>query len=311
MSDTATAAVLASQAEEGCSVPHRAEASAGASTGLRQFETTPISAVQDYWNRRPCNIRHSPLPVGTKEYFDQVEERKYLVEPHIPGFAEFERWKGKRVLEIGCGIGTDTINFARAGAEVTAVDLSEQSLGLATQRAEVFEVADRIRFVHSNAEELNGVADEPQFDLVYSFGVIHHTPHPQRVLEQARRRLAPGGVVKVMVYHRNSWKVAEIVLGYGKGRFWRLDQLVAEHSEAQTGCPVTYTYTRQTVKDLFAGAGLAVTRVAVDHIFPYRIRDYVDYRYVRAFPFNVLPAPVMRGLEQRAGWHLCVDGVAA
>ena len=92
--------------------------------------------------------------MGSKEYFDEVEARKYLVEPHIPGFAEFERWKGKRVLEVGCGIGTDSINFARAGAQLTAVDLSSESLKIARQRAEVMGVADRIEFVQANAEEL-------------------------------------------------------------------------------------------------------------------------------------------------------------
>ena len=75
------------------------------------FEAVKIERVQDYWNERPCNIRHSSSPVGSQQYFDEVEARKYFVEPHIPGFAQFERWQGKRVLEIGCGIGTDTINF--------------------------------------------------------------------------------------------------------------------------------------------------------------------------------------------------------
>ncbi|MCS6894612.1 MAG: class I SAM-dependent methyltransferase, partial [Bacteroidia bacterium] len=67
------------------------------------FENVPIDNVQKYWDNRPCNIRHSPKPVGTREYFDEVEKRKYFVEPHIPRFAEFPRWKGKKVLEIGCG----------------------------------------------------------------------------------------------------------------------------------------------------------------------------------------------------------------
>ena len=81
------------------------------------FNQISLVAVKEYWNRRPCNIRHSTQPVGTREYFDEVEARKHFVEPHIPDFAEFERWRGKKVLEIGCGLGTATINFARAGAE--------------------------------------------------------------------------------------------------------------------------------------------------------------------------------------------------
>ncbi len=270
------------------------------------FEHAPIEAVQNYWNRRPCNIRHSPRPVGTQEYFDEVEERKYFVEAHIPAFADFGRWKGKRVLEIGCGIGTDTINFARAGAQVTAVDLSQASLDVARCRAEVFGLSDRITFLLSNAETLDGVPVEQGYDLIYSFGVIHHTPHPKRVLEQARRRIGPGGVVKVMVYYRNSWKVGEIVLGYGKGRFWDLDALVARHSEAQTGCPVTFTYTKKTVEQLFKSTGFRVDKIEIDHIFPYRVTDYVEYRYVKRFPFNVLPEPANRALEHKLGWHLCV-----
>src|SRR6185312_3613906 len=119
---------------------------------MKNFETVPIDAVREFWNGRPCNIRHSPKPLGTREYYDEVEARKYFVEYHIPPFAQFDRWKGKKVLEIGCGIGTDTISFARAGAQVTAVDLSEKALELARQRAKVFGLEDRITFIQANAE---------------------------------------------------------------------------------------------------------------------------------------------------------------
>src|SRR6476620_3443799 len=138
------------------------------------FENTSIQKVSEYWDSRPCNIRHSPKPVGTKEYSDEVEARKYFVESHIPGFADFERWRGKKVLEIGCGIGTDTINFARAGAAVTAVDLSAESLKLANKRAEVFGLGDRINFIEANAERLSEFVKPEAYDLIYSFGVIHH-----------------------------------------------------------------------------------------------------------------------------------------
>ena len=138
------------------------------------FEQVEIRRVQEYWNARPCNIRHSTKAVGSKEYFDEVEARKYMVEPHIPAFAEFERWRGRRVLEIGCGLGTDTINFARHGARVTAVDLSEKSLELARARAAVFGLQDQIQFYSANAEELSRSVPVEPYDLIYSFDVMSH-----------------------------------------------------------------------------------------------------------------------------------------
>jgi 2-polyprenyl-3-methyl-5-hydroxy-6-metoxy-1,4-benzoquinol methylase len=272
---------------------------------LASFEAVPIERVREYWDRRPCNIRHSPREVGTREYFDEVEARKYLVEPHIPGFAEFARWAGRRVLEIGCGIGTDTISFARAGADVTAVDLSENSLDVARKRAAVHGLKERITFYQANAERLTDVVPPQPYDLVYSFGVIHHTPHPERVIDQIGRHfLAPGGYLKLMVYHRWSWKVLGILLSEARGRIWDLDAAIARNSEAQTGCPITYTYSRSDVRSLLPG--FEIVDVSVDHIFPYRVEEYVHYRYVKAQPFCWLPGPAMRALERRLGWHLCI-----
>jgi len=274
------------------------------------FEGISIDRVQDYWDSRPCNIRHSTAPIGTKEYFDQVEARKYFVEYHIPGFAEFERWRGKKVLEIGCGIGTDTINFARAGAQVTTVDLSEKSMELARKRAAVFGLEERIQFCSGNAEQLSTFVPVEPYDLIYSFGVIHHTPHPEVVLEQLRQYTRPGTTIKIMVYHRRSWKVTRILLTEGRGKFWKLQELAAKNSEAQTGCPVTYTYTGREGRELLERHYFRVTDVRVEHIFPYRISDYVKYQYVKEWYFRWMPRPLFRLLERRLGWHLCLTGQA-
>jgi len=270
------------------------------------FTDTPIAKVSEYWNARPCNIRHSPKPLGSREYFDEVEARKYFVESHIPRFAEFERWRGKRVLEIGCGIGTDTISFARAGARVTAVDLTEKSLEVAKQRARVFGLDDRITFLQADAEKLSDFVPVEPYDLVYSFGVIHHTPHPDLVLEQIRKYVMPETTVKIMVYNRWSWKVLWILFIYGKGQFWKLNQLIAEYSEAQTGCPVTYSYSRTDGRRWLEEHGFRVTGVSVDHIFPYSIPQYKEYRYRKVWYFRWVPKFLFRALERAFGWHLCL-----
>jgi 2-polyprenyl-3-methyl-5-hydroxy-6-metoxy-1,4-benzoquinol methylase len=269
-----------------------------------------IADVERYWDTRPCNIRHSPKPIGSREYFDEVETRKYLVEPHIPAFAEFDRWAGKRVLEVGCGIGTDSMNFARAGAELTAVDLSGESLRIASERAAVMRLTDRIEFFQADAEELTLALPHRRYDLVYSYGVVHHTPHPERALAQMRALLAPGGMLKLMIYHRRSWKVFWIVASQGRGRFWKTDELVATHSEAKTGCPVTFTYTQREARGLIERSGFRVGDLHVDHVFPYRVRDYVQYRYVKEMYFRWMPDPVFRAFERRFGWHLLVTAEA-
>lgn len=271
---------------------------------MKEPNAVSIEEVQAYWDRRPCNIRHSAAVVGTRDYSDQVEARKYFVEPHIPRFAEFEKWRGKRVLEIGCGIGTDTINFARAGAQVTAVDISEASLRVARQRVAAIGLKS-ISFYQANAEELDRVVRPEPYDLVYSFGVIHHTPRPERVMEQIRKNYtARGSTVKVMVYHRYAWKVLWMLLTYGRGKVWRLNELVAQYSEAESGCPITYTYSRGDMCRLFRG--FEITDNWVDHIFSYRIADYVRYRYVKVWYFRYMPNKLFRWLERHFGWHICV-----
>jgi 2-polyprenyl-3-methyl-5-hydroxy-6-metoxy-1,4-benzoquinol methylase len=249
-----------------------------------------IENVQSYWDRRPCNIRHSRREIGSREYFDEVEARKYFVEPHILGFADFPRWKGKRVLEIGCGIGTDAINFARNGANYTAIELSGKSLEFAMKRFEVFNLKGR--FHRGNAEELDRLVGTGPFDLVYSFGVIHHTPDPRAVIEAARRVIAPHGELRIMLYASQSWKAAMIEAGF-------------DQPEAQSGCPIAFTYTPEDVHALLAGQFKA-TEVRQDHIFPYVIEKYVNYEYEPQPWFKAMPQEMFKALEKRLGWHLLI-----
>lgn len=249
-----------------------------------------IEDVAAYWNRRPCNIKHSLKPVGSREYFDEVEARKYFVEPHIPGFAEFDLWNEKKVLEIGCGLGTDATNFARAGAVYTGVDLSSESLALARTRFEVFGLSGE--FYEGNAEQLDTLMPRGGFDLVYSFGVIHHTPEPRKVIEAARRVIAPDGELRIMLYAKDSWK--DIMIGAG------LDQ-----PEAQSGCPIAFTYSQNEVRDLLSGQ-FEVTDISIDHIFPYVIEKYVKYEYEPQPWFKVMPEEMFKSLEKTLGWHMLI-----
>lgn len=271
------------------------------------FSKISIEKVRKFWDSRPCNIKRSSARIGTKKYFNEVEKRKYFVEPHIPRFAEFEKWKGKKVLEIGCGIGTDTINFARSGARVTAVDISGESLKIARKRAKVYGLSHRITFYQANAERLSDTVPVEPYDLIYSFGVIHHTPNPDKAIKELTRYCSRQTTIKIMVYHRWSWKVLWILLKYGKGIFWQLDQLIAKYSEAAIGSPVTYVYSKNEAKQLLKDFN--IKEMFVDHIFPYSIPEYKKYQYKKVWYFRILPDSFFRKLEKKFGWHLCITAI--
>jgi SAM-dependent methyltransferase len=268
------------------------------------FRDVSIDRVRDFWNARPCNIRHSPKEVGTREYFDEVEQRKYFVEPHIPVFADFPRWKDRRVLEIGCGLGTDTVSFARAGAHVTAIELSDESARLARQRLEVFGLGDRVTIHIGNAENLPAILPPQTFDLVYSFGVIHHSPNPRRIVEHVRRYMTAASELRLMVYARVSYKLFWMMKEEDAWDMAAIDELIARNSEAQTGCPVTYTYTDETVRSLLAGFDVREVRKA--HIFTWDLDAYKRYEYRKAAEWAQVSDEELLALERELGWHLLV-----
>jgi SAM-dependent methyltransferase len=277
----------------------------------RAFNAVPIDDVRRFWDERPCNLKHGTAPIGTKEYFDQVEARKYRVEPHIPRFADFERWRGCDVLEVGCGLGTESVNFARHGARLTAVDLSERSAELTRQRLAVqgvsgdVLVADAETLSQTLAARHGGAA--PQFDLAWSFGVLHHTPSPGAAIAQLAQLVKRGGELRIMVYAKVSYKLFFLMRETGVWDFARIDELLGEYSEAQSGCPVTYSYTEDEVRStLLPASDWEVLSVEKDHIFAYSIPEYRQHQYVRERCWANVSDDDFHKLERELGWHLLV-----
>ena len=246
--------------------------------------------VIEYWDRRPCNVRHSQAPVGSREWSDEVTRRKYFVEPHIPAFAQFSRWRDKNVLEIGCGIGTDTLEFCRAGARVFAIDASAQSVDIAYDRVVKLNGFSDAWIHCVDAEEwIPWHGRDGKFDLVYSFGVLHHTPNPERVLQNIRRAISGEGELRVMLYNKRCLK-----------------RFLGEQPEAQANCPLARAYTMAEAVSLFEHCGFEVVGAAKAHVFTYRIEDYVRYRYVKRWYYRLMPGSFLRWLERHFGEHLLI-----
>ena len=187
---------------------------------------------------------------------------------------------------------------------MTAVDLSPQSLELARQRANVYGLNEKIRFYCGNAEELDKIVPVKPYDLVYSFGVIHHTPRPDRAIEQIKKYLNDHGELRLMVYSKVSYKLFWIMREEGIWDMGRMDELIAKNSEAQTGCPVTYTYTFNEVRSLLRGFEILETRKA--HIFIWDIGAYKQYQYKKDPAWENVDPSLMAELEKELGWHTLV-----
>jgi ubiquinone/menaquinone biosynthesis C-methylase UbiE len=202
--------------------------------------------VRRHWEDEPCGTSTSAAQPGTSAFFDEVEKERYRLEPFIPGFAEFERWDGKRVLEVGVGLGTDFVQFARAGARATGIDLTQAAIDAASSRLALEGLSAEL--VRADAERLP--FPDASFDLVYSWGVIHHTPDPAAALAEVRRVLAPGGEARIMLYSRRSWFAFGAWIRYGllslrPGQ--SIARVLAEHLES----PGTKAYTSRELDTLF------------------------------------------------------------
>ena len=245
---------------------------------------TSIEQVRAYWNHHIHDLEITSHPVGSRGFFDDLDQYHFEKLHHLRRLVAFDGYRGRSVLEVGCGAGVDLARFARGGADVTGVDLAESAIDLARANFEqqgltgTFHVAD--------GEHLP--FPDNTFDLVYAHGVVQYTADPRRLVDECRRVLKPGGEAVFQVYNRISWLNA---LG-------KLMKVGLEHEDA----PVLLKFSIGEFRRLVSGFSDVTI---VPERFPVKSRLHggwkgTAYNSLFVGTFNALP----RALVRRFGWHL-------
>lgn len=240
-----------------------------------------VQAVRSFWEGHVNNEYYTSAARATGAYFDEIRRRRYRWHYHLRElFHELACSKGD-LLEIGCGIGVDSVELAHCGFRVTAIDLTDAAIEIARQHAMHRQV--NIDFRTGNAEALD--FPDGAFDAVYSFGVLHHTPDMQKAISEVYRALKPGGTAYVMLYHRNS--LVDLV--------HRLLRIPYESPKTlKDHCPVVHRLTRQEACRCFRDFSEVI--VTTDYPFTYGFRHLTFW----------MPIGLKRSLGRYIGWHLMI-----
>ncbi len=235
--------------------------------------------VRTFWEQTPCGTGETivgELRPLSREWFEKIEEHRYTVEPFIHSVAQFSRYHGRKLLEVGVGAGTDHLQWARAGAQCHGVDLTDAAIETTRTRFALYGFQSDLRRV--DAESLP-FGDET-FDVVYSWGVIHHSESPELIIEEIRRVLKPGGIFIGMMYGRRSPAIFKFWVRYGllRGRPWRsFRDIVWNHVESVG----TKAYTERELMPMFGGFGKLqtipmITTYDTDHYPPWVSKFFPD-----------------------------------
>jgi SAM-dependent methyltransferase len=258
-------------------------------------------SAREQWSEDPCGAVYGrEHEFGTREFFDAVERHRYNeYAPWMPDVMGFNDFAGVHLLEVGCGMGTDLLQFARGGAKVTGVDLTPRSIEISRRHLQVY--GERGNFAITDGENLP-FADE-SFDVVYSNGVLHHTPDTAGAVREVHRVLHPGGLARVMLYHRRSvnyW--LQIILRHGllHGELLRGHspmEIMSEHVEFNEsgGRPLVKVYSRREARKLFSM--FREVRVQVEQLT--RAELY--------FLGRLIPESIFRGLRRSVGWNVLIS----
>lgn len=244
------------------------------------------SQIRGYWNARIHDLEMTEHEPGTLAFFDDLDAYRFDKLRYLPQVADFDGFAGRRLLEVGCGIGTDLVRFARGGAAVLGVELSETALRLARQNLDLHGAAGAWRLLLADGAALP-LPDE-SVDVVYAHGVLQYAADPRGVIAEARRVLRPGGTAIFMVYNRVSWLMA----------LSKVMKVPLEHGDAP-GLTFYSIGEFQRLLEAFSTVRIIPER------FPVRSRLHRGWKaalYNGLFvgTFNLLP----RALVRRFGWHL-------
>jgi SAM-dependent methyltransferase len=245
-----------------------------------------IDTIARYWNEHIHDLEMTRHTVGTREFFDDLDDYRFDKLHYLPQIVDFNGFTGQTLLEIGCGIGIDLLRFARGGARVTGVDLSTTAIDLATQNFALHGLGGKADLRVANGEALP--FPDGSFDVVYAHGVVQYTADPDRLVREAYRALKPGGHGIFMVYNRLSWLNAmSMVMGVG-----------LEHEDA----PVLRKFSIGEFRELLSPFDDVTI---IPERFPVKSRLHGGMKgwlYNTAFvgAFNSIPRPLVR----RFGWHL-------
>jgi SAM-dependent methyltransferase len=244
-----------------------------------------IHAIQQYWNSRIHDLEMTDEPVGTLAFFDDLDEYRFDKLRYLPEVVNFDGYRGETLLEVGCGIGTDLVRFARGGARVTGVDLSQTAIDLARQNFALHGLTP-VDLRVANGEALP--YPDAAFGHVYAHGVVQYTADPAQMIRECHRVLEPGGTAIVMVYNRRSWLNA----------LSTVMKVTLEHEDA----PGLRLFTAGEFRSLLAP--FAEVRLVPER-FPVKSRlhgGWKGWAFNTLFvgTFNLLPRALVRPL----GWHL-------
>jgi SAM-dependent methyltransferase len=262
-------------------------------------ETEDLKArVREYWQAQACGTRFTERPKLTREYFDEIEAHRYAAEPEIFSFAQFTRHHGQAVLEIGVGAATDFIQWLRAGARAHGIDLTDEAIDHARERAAVYGLTPADLRV-GDCEALP--YEDGSFDLVYSWGVLHHTPDTPRAVGEAVRVTRPGGSLKIMLYNRRSltalwvWVRGALL----KGRPWKSVKWALHHHLESVG---TQAFTPAEMRRMVSA--MPVTDVRIRTAITYY--DKVEMSRSGAVRFIARSLAWILGGD-RVGWFMLIE----